>query len=78
MQKKRVKQMQKLKWKDKEYRENLIISVLGSEKGQELLEMLKWRYDNKTPDMTNPNKVYFELGKKAVINDLQFIIEKEN
>jgi len=69
--------MQNLKWKDKDYRENLIISVLGTEKGKELLEMLLWRYEV-YPDTQDPNKVYLGLGKRAVINDLKFIIEKEN
>ena len=68
--------MQNLKWKDKTYRDNLIISVLGTDKGLELLEMLKYRLD-KRPNLQNPNEVYFELGKRAVINDLIFLIEKE-
>ncbi len=69
--------MQKHKWKDETYRENLIISVLGNDKGRELLDMLLWRYEV-YPDTQDPNKVYLGLGKRAVINDLKFIIEKEN
>ena len=72
--------MHNLKWKDNDYRNGLIKKVLGNESGVELIEMLKWWYEHSlnSPDMQNPNQVYFDLGKRKVLDDLQHELLKES
>lgn len=64
------------RFKDSQYLNKLIYDVLGTPKGRELLELLMYVLTRKTPDLTSPNKAFFEMGKQELVRFLEFKIEQ--
>lgn len=62
------------KMQDTEYRETVFKKVFGNPEGELVLEYLDDIYRIRCPDITNPNDVYYRLGKQSVIAHIRNII----
>lgn len=63
------------KMADKDYRDSVFVSVLGNPEGELILDWLDEVYRISTPDLSNPNDVYFRLGKQSVIAHIRNILK---
>lgn len=63
------------KMDNKEYRDTVFLTVFNTESGKLVLDWLDKVYRINTPDMTNPNDVYYRLGKQSVVNHIRTITE---
>lgn len=61
-------------FKDKEYRDSLIRALFSTDDGKQVLAWMQKYYSHNYVDTTNPNAVYFALGKEAVVKDLLHIM----
>ena len=59
---------------DNEYRETVFQTVFGNPEGELVLEYLDNLYRIRTPNMDNPNDVYYRLGKQSVIAHIRNIL----
>lgn len=62
------------KMADDDYRDTVFQSVFGNPEGEMVLDYLDELYRIKSPDMTNPNDVYYRLGKQSVIVHIRNIL----
>ncbi len=63
--------------KDGNIRKQVFQSVFRSDSGKLVLEYLTELYEIKSVDTTNPNEIYFQLGKQAAIRAIKNIIKGE-
>lgn len=59
---------------EQEYRDTVFQSVFGNPEGELVLDYLDDFYRIRTPDMENPNDVYYRLGKQSVIAHIRNIL----
>lgn len=57
-------------------RESVFKGLFNTDSGKMVLNYLTELYEIKTPNTSNPNQVYFELGRQAVIRQIKMIITK--
>jgi len=58
-------------------RDSVFKSVFNTDSGKLVLDYLTELYEIKSPDTLNPNSVYFDLGKQAVIRHIKTIIKRK-
>lgn len=57
-----------------DYRDTVFVNVFGNPEGEMVLDWLDELYRIGQPDMTNPNDVYYRLGKQSVIAHIRSIL----
>ena len=61
---------------DKDYRATVFLNVFGNPEGELVLDWLEKSYKILAPDLTNPNDVYYRLGRQSVITHIRTIIDQ--
>jgi hypothetical protein len=61
---------------DKDYRASVFLSVFGNPEGELVLDWLEKNYRILSPDFTNPNDVYYRLGRQSVVTHIRNIIDQ--
>lgn len=64
------------KMDDKDYRQSVFLSVFNNPEGELVLNWLEKHYRILTPDITNPNDVYYRLGKQSVVTHIRTITDQ--
>lgn len=62
------------KMADQEYRDTVFQTVFGNPEGELVLEYLDDLFRVRTPDMNNPNDVYYKLGRQSAIAHIRTIL----
>ena len=57
-------------------RESVFKGVFNTDAGKLVLNYLTELYEIKNPDTSNPNQMFFELGRQAAIRQIKLIITK--
>ena len=64
------------KMDDREYRQSVFFRVFSNPEGELVLEWLEKNYRILAPDLTNPNDVYYRLGRQSVITHIRTILDQ--
>lgn len=59
---------------DDRYRDTVFVNVFNNPEGELVLDYLEKFYTIKVPDLTNPNDVYYRLGRQSSIAHIRNII----
>lgn len=68
---------EKDKMQELTYRKSVFHAVFGTESGKLVLEYLTNLYEIKSVDTENSNKVYLQLGKQQVIQQIKLLSKGE-
>ena len=64
------------KMTDASFREGVFASVFNNKEGELVLSWLDLCYKITQPDLSNPNDVYFRLGRQSVVNHIRNILKQ--
>lgn len=67
--------MRNIDMNNPETRTTIFKNVFNTDNGRAILDWLDVVYKINTPDINNPNDVYYRLGKQSVINMIRNIIK---
>lgn len=57
-----------------QYRDSVFVSVFNNPNGELVLDYLERFFTIRIPDLTNPNDVYYRLGRQSAIAHIRNII----